>query len=117
MDETKINGELSLSLADEEMERLQQALENISRAIGVTIETAKEAFVKTAKALAPVIQSVTEKIGEIMPELAEYMKHQQELREVATPRQWHQYQNGRYRIHKKWEHAFEKRLQQQKRRK
>ena len=113
----KINSELSISLTDEEMERLQQALGNISRAFGVMIETAQEAFEKVAKALVPAIQSITEKVGEIIPELAEYMKHQQELREVATPRQWHQYQNGRYRVRKKWEHAFEKRLQQQKRRK
>lgn len=117
MNELNIINEPSIEITDEEMERLQQALGNISRAFGVMIETAQEVFEKVAKALVPAIQSITEKVGEIIPELAEYMKHQQELREVATPRQWHQYQNGRYRVRKKWEHVFEKRLQQQKRRK
>jgi len=42
----KINGELSISLTDEERERLQQALGNISRAFDAMIETTQEVFTK-----------------------------------------------------------------------
>jgi len=111
-----INDDLSIILTDEEMERLQQALENIGRAFGVMAETAQKVFENIAKALTLAIRSITEKTGKIMPETASYLVPQREFETVATPRQWHQYTHGRCRVRKKWEHAFEKRLQKMKRR-
>lgn len=117
MNELNIINEPSMEITDEQLGQLQQAFDNLSEAVGTFMDSFIEAMKRVAEQLAPVIREISKTINDLLPELAEYMKHQKKLREVATPRQWHQYQNGRYRVRKKWEHAFEKRLQQQKRRK
>lgn len=114
MDELSTITEPSLELTDEQKEQLQQAFHSLGEAVTTFVDNFAKAMEKVAEQLAPVIRKTTEVISELLPELAEYMKHQQELREVATPRQWHQYQNGRYRVRKKWEREFEKRLRKRK---
>lgn len=112
----QINSQELPELTPEQLEHLQLAAKNIGEVINTIVDNFTKAMQQVAEQLGPVLQQIVQRVGEIVPELAAYLEHQRELETVATPRQWHQYTHGRYRVRKKWEHAFEKRLQKMKRR-
>ena len=101
-------------LTPEQLEHLQQAAKNIGEVLNTFVDNFAKAMQQVVEQLGPVLQQIAQRVGDIMPELAAYLEHQRELEAVATPRQWHQYTHGRYRVRKKWEHAFEKRLRKRK---
>lgn len=101
-------------LTPEQLESLQKAAESIGEVVHTVVDNFVKVMQQVAEKLAPALQQIAQSISDIMPELAAYLEHQRELEAVATPRQWHQYTHGRYRVRKKWEHAFEKRLQKRK---
>lgn len=101
-------------LTPEQLEHLQQAAKSIGEVINTFVDNFAKAMQQVAEQLGPVLQQIAQRVSDIMPELAAYLEHQRELEAVATPRQWHQYTHGRYRVRKKWEHAFEKRLRKRK---
>ena len=110
----QINSPELPELTPEQLEHLQQAAKNIGEAMNTFVDNFAKAMQQVAEQLGPVLQQIAQRVGDIMPELAAYLEHQRELEAVATPRQWHQYTHGRYRVRKKWEHAFEKRLRKRK---
>lgn len=110
----QINGRELPELTPEQLEHLQQAAKNIGEAMHTVVDNFAKAMQQVAEQLGPVLQQIAQRVGDIMPELAACLEHQRELEAVATPRQWHQYTHGRYRVRKKWEHAFEKRLRKRK---
>ena len=110
----QINSPELPELTPEQLEHLQQAAKNIGEVINTFVDNFVKAMQQVAEQLGPVLQQIAQCVSDIMPELAAYLEHQRELEAVATPRQWHQYTHGRYRVRKKWEHAFEKRLRKRK---
>lgn len=110
----KDNSQELPELTPEQLESLQKAAESIGEVMHTVVDNFMKAMQQVAEQLGPVLQQIAQRIGDIMPELAAYLEHQRELETVATPRQWHQYTHGRYRVRKKWEHAFEKRLRKRK---
>lgn len=110
----QINSQELPELTPEQLEHLQQAAKNIGEAMHTVVDNFAKAMQQVAEQLGPVLQQIAQHVSDIMPELAAYLEHQKELEAVATPRQWHQYTHGRYRVRKKWEHAFEKRLRKRK---
>lgn len=112
----QINSQELPQLTPEQLESLQKAAANIGEVINTFVDNFAKAMQQVAEQLGLVLQQIAQRVGDIVPELATYLEHQRELEAVATPRQWHQYTHGRYRVRKKWEHAFERRLRKQKRR-
>jgi len=110
----QINSPELPELTPEQLESLQKAAANIGEAMHTVVDNFAKAMQQVAEQLGPVLQQIAQRVGDIVPELAAYLEHQRELEAVATPRQWHQYTHGRYRVRKKWEHAFEKRLRKRK---
>lgn len=110
----KIRSQELPELTPEQLESLQKAAESIGEVVHTVVDNFAKAMQQVAEQLGPVLQQIAQRISDIMPELAAYLEHQRELEAVATPRQWHQYTHGRYRVRKKWEHAFEKRLRKRK---
>lgn len=110
----QINSPELPELTPEQLEHLQQAAKNIGEAMHTVVDNFAKAMQQVVEQLVPVLQQIAQHVSDIMPELAAYLEHQKELEAVATPRQWHQYTHGRYRVRKKWEHAFEKRLRKRK---
>ena len=106
----KLEGTLTLTMTNEQRERIQQTANRLGEIFAELSAAISRIMQEIADKLTPALQMMTHKINEIFPELAEYYRHQTELREVATPRQWHLYNYGRYRVRKKWEHALERRL-------
>lgn len=99
-------------------EKTQKALQDLGEVLTEQFEKLRDAIINIGRQIVEAFRPHLEKMQQLVSEdLIEYIRHQKELKSVATPRQWHLYQHGRYRTSKKWENALEKRLQNEKRRK
>lgn len=80
---------------------LNMANESMILAIGNLSETLRH--------YADAITIIVKRIGSMYSLIVECYLEQQQLKAVATPRQWHLYQNGSPRVHKKWRNALRRR--------
>ena len=83
--------------------------DEISRHMALAVEAANRAAASLGEALGHFARAINEVIGgyaQIVGPFLTKWQEDKELREVATPRQWHLYQNGSPRVSKKWGNAL-----------
>ena len=107
---TELRSDL-LAMTPEDQDALYAASRCLGAAMDKTIEAIAEVFQIFARKVAAAVNAI---IDPIVDCLCKNYKHQEELRSVATPRQWHLYLYGKPRVSKKWKHVLEKRLSKQK---
>lgn len=109
---TELHADL-LTMTPKDQDALYAAVRRLGAAIGETVEAIAEVFHQFAKKVTAAAIAIATPLADF---LGDYYKRQEELRSVATPRQWHLYLYGKPRVSKKWEHVFKKRLAQKERR-
>ncbi|MBD5469244.1 MAG: hypothetical protein HDR21_14035 [Lachnospiraceae bacterium] len=107
----RLDFDSNLLTTEDASDALYAATRRLGAALGETSEALVEVFHQIAKKASEVVNATVRPLSDFF---SEYFNHQEELRSVATPRQWDLYLHGKPRVSKKWEHVFKKRLAKQK---
>ena len=85
-------------------------LDSLRDSYSEAFDKLSEAIEKTTEQLREVMMPFIEKMAKVLPVVYSDSFTQSLYKTVATPRQYHLYLHGRYRVRKKWERIFLKRL-------